>query len=133
MKLPGSDVDQPPACGYTMVCRGCILSRTLVNKVFLPMALLLLAGAPIAHARQSTLTMTCEEAALLVATRGAVVLSTGRYTYARFVASPGYCALAEYAYRGRAPTRDGQCRLGFVCEPHSPLFQDDDDRGLFGR
>lgn len=103
-----------------------------MKRVVLPIALLLLAGASAAQARQSTLTMTCAEAAGLVAAQGAVVLSTGKYTYDRFVATPAYCALAEYAYRGRAPTRDGQCRLGFVCKPGAPIWLDDDG-GFFGR
>ena len=94
-------------------------------------ALFALAGAAAAQERPSTLNMTCAEASGLVAAQGAVVLSTGRHTFARFVSSPRFCALAEYAYLRQAPTRDGMCRVGYVCEPHPPLWREEDE-GLFG-
>jgi hypothetical protein len=77
-------------------------------------------------ARQSTFNMSCGQARALVASVGAVVLSTGRYTYERFVATPGYCLLGEWAYWGYAPTTDSpQCLLGYVCKPEEPLWHDD--------
>lgn len=103
-----------------------------MRGVVISIALLALAGASSAQARQSTLNMTCAEAAGLVAAQGAVVLSTGRHTYARFVSSGRFCERAEYAYRRRAPTRDGMCRIGYVCEPHRPLWLDDRDDFLRG-
>ena len=102
-----------------------------MKRVISSAVLLALAGPGVAQARPSTLDMTCGQAASLVARSGAVVLSTGRHTYARFVSSPRYCVAAEYAYLRSAPTRDGMCRIGYVCEPHPPLWQEDDD-GLFG-
>jgi hypothetical protein len=102
---------------------------TPVRNLLLPIAVLVLAGSPAAVARQSTLDMTCGQAARLVAGQGAVVLSTGPHTFDRFVVSPGYCAYGEYAYRRSAPTRDGRCYLGYVCDPHPPLY----DNGLFNR
>jgi hypothetical protein len=66
----------------------------------------------------------------VVASHGAVVMSTGRHTYERFVASPGYCLFGEYAYTAWAPTRDSRsCRLGYRCDTAPPLWED----GLFGR
>jgi hypothetical protein len=88
------------------------------------LALLILADA--ALARPSTLHMTCNEAAELVGARGAVVLSTGRYTYDRFVASPGFCMLGEYGRPAWAPTRDTDtCPLGYVCAPGKPPWEED--------
>ena len=90
----------------------------------------LLAGIPLAEARQSTLSMSCRQAASLVASRGAVVLSTGRYTYDRFVASPGYCFAGEWAEPAWAPTRSGNCRLGYICRASDPPWE---DSSLFDR
>ena len=82
----------------------------------------LLAGVSFAQ-RPSTLAMSCGQAGALVASQGAVVMSTGTHTYDRFVATPGLCMLAEYAYDGYAPTQDVRsCRIGFVCRPFSPFF-----------
>ena len=88
--------------------------------------------APLA-ARPSTLTMSCRQAQSLVANRGAVVLSTGRHTYDRFVAGPGYCATAEWAQSATAPTRDSpSCPLGYTCTTAPPLWEDDDHDGFGG-
>jgi hypothetical protein len=78
--------------------------------------------------------MSCDEAYGLVASRGAVVLSTGRHTFDRFVASAGFCAYGEYAYEGVAPTADAEsCRIGYVCKKQTPLFESDTLFDLPGR
>jgi hypothetical protein len=84
----------------------------------------LLASISLAEARESTLNMTCNQAAALVAARGAVVLSTGKYTFERFVATDSYCMLGEYGVRAWAPTRDGKCRLGFRCQHGRPPWEE---------
>ena len=88
-------------------------------------AALLLATSLAAEARQSTLGMSCGQANALVHSRGAAVLSTGRHTYDRFVAAPGFCEPGEYAEQAYAPTRDGRCRLGYVCQPEPPPWLED--------
>ena len=102
--------------------------------------LLVLAAATAQAQRPSTLSMSCQQAQSLVASRGAVVLSTGRYTYDRFVASRGYCAVGEYAYNGFAPTRDSAelHRSAMSARSAPPLWLDDDRdhssaAALFGR
>ena len=79
-------------------------------------AAILVADASIAEARSSTLAMTCNQAIGVVASRGAIVLSTGRHTYDRFVAGDAFCLPGEFAYRAWAPTRDGNCPLGYTCK-----------------
>lgn len=72
----------------------------------------------------------------MVASRGAVVMSTGTHTYERFVSHPGYCETAEWAHSATAPTKDSpRCPLGYICNTAPPLWFDDDrDRGfMFGR
>lgn len=86
--------------------------------------LALLATISIAAARPSTLDMTCEEAAAMVRQQGEAVLSTGTFTFDRFVVTKGYCLLGDYAERGFAPTSDEKrCLIGYVCKP---LFDNDD-------
>lgn len=80
----------------------------------------LLASLSAAEARQSTLSMSCGQAVAVVRSHGAVVLSTGRHTYDRFVASAGFCMPDEYADSAWAPTRDGRCHLGYVCKAGPP-------------
>ena len=97
-----------------------------MRKLVLSLALGLVATS--ALARPSTLAMSCGQARGLVASHGAIVLSTGRHTYDRFVATPGYCSLGEYARPGSAPTLDARhCRLGFVCQPGRPFWDENED------
>ena len=97
-----------------------------MRAVMLLISFSLLTSAGLAQ-RPSTRAMSCGQAQDLVDDRGAIVLSTGRHTYDRFVATPGYCSAGEYADRAWAPTRDGNCRLGFVCKPGTPPWEE----GLF--
>ena len=89
------------------------------------LATLVLVADNAAAQRPSTLDMTCGEAQSLVASRKAVVMTTGPHTFQRFVAQPGYCPLGDYAYPVSAPTRDVQsCRLGYRCDSIPPLYDD---------
>ena len=86
----------------------------------------LLAGASFAEARPNTLTMSCGVAAATVARAGAIVLSTGEFTYDRFVATKDFCLRTETTEPGIAPTIDSpSCQIGYVCRRHS-LHNDDD-------
>ena len=72
--------------------------------------------ATAAAARPSTLSMTCREAQSLVASKHAVVMSTGPHTYNRFAAREFYCMTAEWGYPSTAPTEDNpSCPVGYVC------------------
>ena len=53
-------------------------------------------------------------------------MSTGPHAYDRFVASPRFCGLGEYAEPAAAPTRDtAYCRLGYTCELGPPPWEDE--------
>jgi hypothetical protein len=66
--------------------------------------------------------MSCAQARNLVARRGAVVMTTGRYTYERFVAGPRWCDHWETVAPRAAATRDNpRCVVGYICE--TPLFR----------
>jgi hypothetical protein len=71
-----------------------------------------------ADARIDVRTLTCAQARALVQSEGAIVLTTGRYTYDRFVSDHRFCDRDEVTRPRRTPTRDDEaCRIGCVCQP----------------
>jgi hypothetical protein len=97
-----------------------------------PLAASLLAAALVAMpvlasdalARPDTRKMTCEGAKNFVRQNGAVVMTTGQYTYERIVTNQGYCDYDEMTWLKIAPTLDNpKCRVGYYCRPR----MDDDD------
>ncbi len=86
-----------------------------------------LSSAAGAQERPSSVTMTCQQAAGLVSTRGALVLGTGRFTYDRFVRDRSFCEPTEVAANAFVPTRDNpECLVGYRCiEPGRDEFGDD--------
>ena len=78
-----------------------------------------------AQSRPSTPSMTCSQAQQIVASRGAVVLGTGTYTYDRYVRDRSYCEINETTELGVVPTRDTpQCPVGYLCRDADYLFDD---------
>jgi hypothetical protein len=76
----------------------------------------LLAGE--ALARPDTRKMTCEGAQQFIRQNGAVVMTTGQYTYDRIVSNQGYCDSDEITWLKIAPTKDNpKCRVGYYCRP----------------
>jgi hypothetical protein len=70
-----------------------------------------------AQSRPDARTMSCHEVQSMIGHHGAVVLTTGRYTYDRYVVHRGYCS---HPYEPRAvsiSTRDGQCTVYRCAEP----------------
>lgn len=91
-------------------------------------ALVSVAAITTADARPNTTSMSCNQARNLVKSKGAIVLSTGRHTYARFVRNGLFCAAAEYPVWKYARTRDRkQCLVGYVCSANVTI----DDNDLF--
>lgn len=69
-----------------------------------------------AQRRPDTRTMSCAEGRALVQQSGAIVLTTGRYTYDRFVADYRYCPTGQVAETTWVETRDvSQCPIGNTC------------------
>lgn len=70
-----------------------------------------------AQGRPDVRAMTCGEARALVRQNGAVVLTTGRHTYDRYVTNRRYCPVGQVTERAYVQTRDAQsCFVGFTCE-----------------
>jgi len=101
-----------------------------MKRLLITALLLVTTTAPLA-ARPDTRSMSCQQAQRLLAREGAVVMSTGRHTYDRFVVSGDFCEVAEWAYTATAPTKDTRaCPLGYTCSSTPPIWYDDD--GPFG-
>jgi len=96
-----------------------------MRKLMLLALASLVAAASTAAARESTTGMSCAQAAAVVASEGAIVLTTGEHTYDRFVAHVGFCQHGEQAVPVVAPTLDSEyCSVGYRCEYRQRLFDD---------
>jgi hypothetical protein len=70
----------------------------------------------LAQSRPLTLQMSCNGARQLVASQGAVVLSTGPTTYDRYVAAVTQCVRGDTLDPAWVPTADTpQCSIGYRC------------------
>jgi hypothetical protein len=82
----------------------------------LALVLAVMPFAALAQHRPAAQALTCGQAQALVAAEGAVVMSTGPYTYSRFVSSVAACLrgqTTEPAWTGT--TDDPQCFVGYRC------------------
>lgn len=85
-----------------------------------------------AQRRPDARVLSCDQARSLVRQNGAVVMTTGRYTYDRYVADDRFChfgEITEPAWIGTADTPS--CRVGYRCI-NDPGPEDDFPR-LFRR
>jgi hypothetical protein len=58
----------------------------------------------------------CASDRALVSSRGAAVLSTGQYTYGRYVRDARYCQVDQYPAPAYVPSQDSaQCFVGYRC------------------
>ena len=66
--------------------------------------------------RPNSMTITCSQAAGLVASQGAVVLGAGVYTDDRYVSGPSFCVQGAATEPAWIPTFDNpQCFGGYQC------------------
>ncbi|MEZ0170680.1 hypothetical protein [Microvirga sp. TS319] len=80
------------------------------------LALTFAATGALAQAGPLTTGRPCEADRALVDSRGAVVLSTGQYTYGRFVRDARYCQVDQYPQPAYVPSDDtAQCFVGYRC------------------
>lgn len=97
-----------------------------LRKIIVATAISLL-STQMVEARINTTNLTCHQTQNLVNSSGAIVLSTGRYTYDRFVANRSLCSGGDYIKRVYVSTRDRKsCPVRYVCTPDNPSpFSDD--------
>ncbi|RWO25789.1 MAG: hypothetical protein EOS10_29245 [Mesorhizobium sp.] len=75
-------------------------------------AAILFAATSMAYARPDARTMTCEQTQQLIQSRRAVVLTTGRNTYDRYVRQFGNeCDRPAVPVASYVQTLEGQCRV----------------------
>lgn len=96
-----------------------------MHKRHLTIAALALAGitaATAAQARPDLRKMTCQQAQNMVRQHGAVVFTTGQYTYSMFVSNLSYCDPGQMLFTQYGPTRDARkCPVAYECK--EPLFR----------
>jgi hypothetical protein len=91
-------------------------------------ALMAVGTASAALARPDARNMTCEQAQRLIERSGAVVMTTGRHTYDRFVGGRGQCSWPEVPMVTYVRTSDTrQCPV-YNCQYYEPPIGSD-----FGR
>lgn len=87
----------------------------------------LAATAALAQGRPDARTMTCGEVRAMIEERGAVVLTTGRHTYDRYVRDRWQCfSTADVGVRAFITTRDTRSCQVWRCEMVDPV----DRRGI---
>jgi len=92
---------------------GSLLLRWTILVAFIVIPV---SGDVMAQSHPLTLRMSCAQAQSLVRSQKAIVLSTGPYTYDRYVGSYGYCAPGETLDPAWVPTADtAQCPIGSRC------------------
>jgi len=97
-----------------------------MKRIVLALALLAYASGVQAQQRLSTLSLTCGQAQQVIFSRGAAVLSTGTYTYDRFVRDRNFCEFNEELELAFVPTRDTpQCPIGYRCRSEDIDIFDD--------
>ncbi|HEX8416470.1 MAG TPA: hypothetical protein VF641_02600 [Methylobacterium sp.] len=70
----------------------------------------------VAQGRPATPALSCAAAADVVARSGAIVLTTGPFTYARIVRDGGFCPIPEVPKPAFEVTLDDpKCFVGYVC------------------
>ena len=107
-------------------------SRT-IRKGLAALALLgLSASLATAQGRVDARNLSCGEARALLQQNGAIVFTTGRFTYDRYVAGERFCPVGHVADSAWIPTRDTQsCRIGYRCILNP--WDDDEDDGIILR
>ena len=97
--------------------------KVLMRKLAIWILLVTIADA--AYARPDVRTMTCAQAKALVKQSGSVVMTTGKYTYERYVAGQANCERPYVTRRAWIATKDtNECLVVFRCEDRPPRLRD---------
>lgn len=85
-----------------------LLPRTQMIAALAACGAVLVTALPSAaqSGRPNSTAMSCGQVQSMINQRGAVVLSTGRYTFDRYVANRSYCQHGEVTRRDYIPTKD---------------------------
>lgn len=96
------------------ICSALVVAGMLAGPVFAT-------TAEAQSRRPDVRKMTCEQVKELVKKTGAVVLTTGQYTYDRYVSNQFYCPSGMETKNAWVATSDTQkCLIGYTCEIRIP-------------
>ncbi|PVB60205.1 hypothetical protein [Labrenzia sp. 011] len=104
--------------------RGRLAGKGRVAGIVIAGAVLTLSALQPAGAqsgRPDSRSMTCAQVQSLIAQRGAVVLSTGQYTFDRYVANRNACQHGEILKRDYVPTKDNNRCYVQRCASNQPF------------
>lgn len=91
-------------------------------RLLITFSAIILSTAASSQNRPLTTSMTCSQVAGRVASQGAIVLSTGPYTYDRYVSGANSCLHGEFPDPAWVPTADNpQCFAGYQCRGRSQV------------
>jgi hypothetical protein len=77
----------------------------------------------VAQGRPDSRTMSCGQVQSLIVQRGAVVLTTGQYTYDRYISGRGYCSWPNVPTRTSIAAADTNRCPVYNCQPaDDPMF-----------
>ncbi len=96
----------------------------VVTLVGATMAMVAVQPVSAQSGRPNSTTMTCAQVQSMISQRGAVVLSTGQYTFDRYVANRNACQHGEFLRRDYVPTRDAKKCQVQRCANRSRIFDD---------
>lgn len=72
--------------------------------------------------RPDSRTMTCAQVQSMINQQGAVVMSTGQYTFDRYVSNRSFCQRGEVTRRDYVPTKDNNKCYVERCIEYSPFY-----------
>jgi hypothetical protein len=97
-----------------------------MRKFVIALALMASASSAEAQRRPFTPNLPCRQIQQIIAANGAAVLSTGTYTFDRFVRDRSFCEITEFVEPAWVPARDTpQCPVGYRCTTDRPYWFDD--------
>ncbi len=88
--------------------KAAVSGRTRLALTVLSGIALTLAAVQPSLARPNSTSMTCAQVQSMIGQQGAVVLSTGQYTFDRYVSNRNFCQHGEVLRRDYVPTRDAR-------------------------
>ncbi len=95
---------------------GCGVGTTPLIALLAGSTLIVMTAGSAQAKRPDTRMMTCQAARALIQQQGAVVMTTGRFTFDRIVSGRGFCDRGEETVLKVVPTSDNpRCRIGYTC------------------
>jgi hypothetical protein len=99
------------------------MGRISITGAMATIVVATLAVTASAQQRPDARAMTCHQVQSLIANNGAVVITTGRHTYDRYVSGQSYCSIPYVTRPHTITTSDGACTVLRCGEPLFDRFR----------